>query len=147
MATTREQATAALFAKLSAVASFSMKTRRLYSPEQFAAQALSGPVLGLVTHHEVYHRPSPTQPPRRTLTVSAFVYINVSNNVNGIPDAVLNPILDAIDAALLPDNFATGNCTLGGLVFAVLINGEVIRSPGDKTGEGVAVIPIDIVFP
>jgi hypothetical protein len=149
-AATREQIMEALQSRLQGImvngsAAFSAVTRRNVSPETIASP--NNPALVLVKHHETYHRPSPAQPPRRTLTIMAIVYIDVGANVNAIPDAVLNPIQDAIDAALVPDNYQTGNCTLDGLVFSAMISGEVIAAPGDKTGKGLACIPIDIIIP
>ena len=144
--TTREAALAALQAALSLAAPFATVTRRLLAPEQMCA--VGAPGLALVVHHEAYHRPNLAQPPRRTLTASAIVYVDAGGaNPNAVPDSLLNPILDALDAALLPDNAATGLCTLGGLVFAAAIRGDVVRAPGDKTGKGVAVVPIDLVLP
>lgn len=120
-------------------------TRRLYSPETFAKPGV--PALFLITHHETYKRPNPSSPRNLVLDVSAIVYIDVSNDLNAIPDAILNPIEDQIDQALAPDSTPTGLCTLGGAVYSCIINGEVIRAPGDKTGKGLAVIPIQLVLP
>ncbi|RBP03809.1 hypothetical protein DFR50_14257 [Roseiarcus fermentans] len=145
MATTREQAIEALFATLSSAYPFGAATRRLAAPEQLATPGKPG--FGLVVHHEAYHRPNLNVPPRRTLTALAVIYVATGANPNGVPDALLNPIKDAFDAALAPDNVQTGTCTLGGLVFACGIRGDVVQAPGDKTGAGLAVIPIDIVLP
>ncbi len=143
MATTREQALAALFAKLKASYAFGASTRRLVSPETIAAPGL--PALVLVVQHEEYQQ-RPAQPPRRTIHALAILYIDTGSDPNAIPDAVLNPIQDAIDHALLPDD-PTGRCTLGGLVYSVTIAGQVIKAPGDKSGKGLAIIPIEIVIP
>ena len=153
MAVTREAAIEALFAKLSSATwgssqTFGLKTRRLIAPEQMAAPG-SAPGLALVVHHEKTSRPSPTRPPVRTVTAVAVVYIDVSGqaNVNVIPDAVLNPIKDAVEAALGVDSGQTGTCTLGGAVYAAFVSGETIQAAGDATGKGLAVIPIDIILP
>lgn len=145
MPATREQVLEALFAKLKAAYAFSAATRRNASPETLAPAG--GSALALVVHHEDYHRPSSSVPPRRTLTALAIVYVNVGTDPNAVPDAVLNPIKDAIDAALKPDDPTTGRCTLGGLVFAAYLEGEVIQAPGDKLGQGLAVMPIKLVLP
>ena len=146
MAVTREAALAALQTALSSAAAFGKVTRRLLAPEQMCA--VGAPGLALVVHHEGYHRGNLNQPPRRTLTVSAIIYVDAgASNPNAVPDSLLNPILDGLDAALQPDDFTTGFCTLGALVFAAAIRGEVIRAPGDKTGKGVAIVPIEIVLP
>ncbi len=145
MPATREQAIGALVTRLAAAASFGAVTRRLVSPETIASPG--APALAVVTHHETYHSPSPNLPPRRTLTVLAILYVDAGADPNVIPDALLNPLQDAVDAALKADDAVSGRCTLGGLVYAAQARGEVIRAPGDKTGKGLAVIPIDIVLP
>lgn len=150
MAATREQVMEALQARLSISAFGGNVTRRNQSPEQIASP--NNPGLVLVKHEEHYEVSSPMHPPRRTMVVDAIVYIDVGSNVNSIPDAVLNPIQDAIDAALLPnpaiaDEATKGRCTLGGLVQWVVIKGTIVNAPGDKTGKGLAIIPIEICLP
>jgi hypothetical protein len=144
---TREAAIEALFTTLSGAYAFGVATRRLDSPETIATPGAPG--LGLVVHSESYKRPSPNVPPARKMLVKAIIYIDASGeaNANLIPDAILNPIKDAFDAALKPDNLVTGLCTLGGVVYSAIINGEVIQAPGDKTGKGLAVMPIEILLP
>jgi hypothetical protein len=145
MSTTREQAMEALQTLLTGAYSWGAVTRRNQSPEQIASP--SNPGLVLVKHSEQYERQSPSQPPRRTMVVIAAVYIDVGTNVNAIPDAVLNPIQDAIDTALAPDDPSSNRCTLGGRVFSVMIKGTIINAPGDKIGKGIALIPIEIILP
>ena len=134
----------ALFAKLSGAYAFGVATRRLVSPETIATPG--APALVLIVHHEEYEQ-RPAQPPKRTMTVLAVLYIDTGSDPNAIPDAVLNPIQDAIDAALAPDTPGQGRCTLGGLVSSVVIKGQVVKAPGDKTGKGLAIIPIEITIP
>ena len=134
MPATREQVLEALFAKLSTAYAFSAATRRNASPETLAPAG--GSALALVVHHEDYHRPSPSAPPRRTLTALAIVYVNVGTDPNAVPDAVLNPIKDAIDAALKADNPTTGLCTLGGLVYRRLSRGRGDPGPGRQARPG-----------
>ena len=105
--TTREQAMEALQTRLQSAYSFGAVTRRLVSPETIASPG--APALVLIKHHEDYTRKGPTVPPIRTMTVMAIVYIDVGSNVNAIPDSVINPIQDAIDTALLPDDSTTGS--------------------------------------
>jgi hypothetical protein len=145
MAATREQIMEALQARLSIAAFGTNVTRRNQSPETVASPG--NPALILVKHEEQYERQSPSLPPRRTMVVDAIVYIDVGTNVNAIPDAVLNPIQDAFDTALLPDDPSSNRCTLGGLVFSVMIKGTIINAPGDKTGKGLAIVPIEIMIP
>lgn len=143
--TAREQAINALLAKLAATAEFATVGRRNRSPETIAS--VSTPALMLVEASEEYKRPSPSVPPIRTLRVSAIIYYDVGDNENAIPASVINPLLDGFDAALVPDDPISGRCTLGGLVYSVLIEGEMLKAPGDVTGKGLAVVPIAIVLP
>ena len=148
---TREAALEALLATLGAATwgspatGFGIKTRRNLAPEQMAT--VGSPGLALMVHHEEYERRALNLPPRRTITVAVAVYVCVGNDFTAIPDAVLNPIKDALDVALAPDNHASGFCTLGGAVAQCGIRGEVIQAPGDKPGYGLAIIPIDLVLP
>lgn len=146
----REAAIEALQSALSGAYAFGLVTRRLQAPEQMCS--VGSPGLALVTHHEGYHRPSPNVPPKRTMTVSALIYVDAGGaNPNAVPDSLVNPILDAFDVVFHPQtgaNFPTqGRCTLGGTVFSAAISGEVIRAPGDKTGKGVAIVPIELILP
>ena len=146
MATTREAALAALLTALSSAATFGVVTRRLLAPEQMCS--IGSPGLALVVHHEEYHRPNFAVPPKRTITASVLIYVNAgAANPNAVPDSLLNPIIDGIDTALKADNGASNLCTLGGLVYACGVRGEVIRAPGDKTGLGVAILPVEIILP
>jgi hypothetical protein len=57
---------------------------------------------------------------------------------------VLNPFIDAVDAALrtrLINNWQT----FGGLVSHVWIDGKVMKDPGDLDGDGIEVIPVKIL--
>lgn len=60
--------------------------------------------------------------------------------------SVLNPMLDAIEAALAPTG-PSGYQTLGGLIIDCRIEGEIIKVLGDEDPSGVcgAVIPIMIL--
>lgn len=75
------------------------------------------------------------------LNVSVFVYVRT---IDGIPPAtVLNPILDQIEAMLLP---AYGmKQTLGGLCDSCYIDGEIQTYEGTLGEQEVAIIPIKIL--
>jgi len=145
MAVTREAAIEALFAKLSGAYTFGVATRRPTMPSQLASSG-GGPGFALVIDREVYERKI-NMPPVRTIHAKAIIYVDVGANANAIPDAILNPIKDAFDAALAPDNRVTGLCTLGGVVYAAYIRGEVIQAPGDMTGKGLALMPVEVILP
>ncbi len=144
MSAPRETIIAALLAKLQSAATWGEIGRRNRDPNNIAAPG--SPALLLIKHHEHYEAPSLNMPARRTMNMLAVVYIDVGADENGIPDAVLNPLQDAIDAALAPD-YPGAPCTLGGLVASCRISGEVTNAPGDITGKGLAILPIDILIP
>lgn len=144
MSATRETIIAALLAKLTAAATWGEVGRRNRDPNNIATPG--APALLLLKHHEHYDAPSLNIPAKRTMNMLAVIYIDVGVDENGIPDAILNPLQDAIDAALAADT-PQGFCTLGGLVASCRISGEVTNAPGDITGKGLAILPIDILIP
>jgi hypothetical protein len=142
---TREQVMEALLKLLSGSGSFKTTGRRLRNPETIPTEQT--PALILIKEKELYVRASASLPPKRILHVSAVVYFDVGNDQTAIPDSVINPLLDGFDTSMVPDNWGKGTCTLGGLVESARIDGEVELAPGDKTGKGLAFVPIMIVMP
>lgn len=103
------------------------------------------PSLMLAEHGEEYVREGQGQPPYVTLEYMAYVYTwgkNVSN-----PITLLNPLIDAMDAALADHPVTGAPQTLGGLVAHVWIEGKIIKDPGDLDGDGLAMIPIKALIP
>lgn len=78
-----------------------------------------------------------------TLEPVLFIYTEDGSDPNSIPSVMMNNIMDAIDQALKPDD-GNGKCTLGGLVSSCRSFGEVPIAPGDLSGPGVAVNPLNI---
>jgi len=72
----------------------------------------------------------------------------------GVPDSdtpgstVLNPLIDAVEAALAPGD-KDGYQTLGGLVIDCRVEGTIIKVLGDEDPSGLcgAIIPLRIVVP
>ena len=143
--TTREQAIGALLTLLTSTSIFPKYGRRLRDTESIPAA--STPALYIKTSHEEYERPNIALPPIRHIFVEAFIYIDVSGDVNSIPDAVLDTLNDQIDVLMQPDDLRNNRLTLGGLVTSAMIKGKVERAAGDVTGKGVLIIPIEIVIP
>ena len=142
---TREQVMQALFALLQSTGSFVTVSRRNRNPEGLTPAQC--PALFLLEDAEEPKRKSLNMPPVRELTVKAIFYHDCGTDENAVPSALINAVLDALDAALLPDNLQTGFCTLGGLVFAIYISGSVTKAPGDITGKSLAIVPLRIVLP
>ena len=120
-------------------------SRRNRAPEDITPAQC--PALFVLESGDEYERPSPSLPPKRHLMVSLAIYNDVgAANLNLIPTAAINNALDALDAALKPTD-PSGLFTLGGLVSYVVIEGEARRSPGDRTGKAVAIVPLRVMLP
>jgi hypothetical protein len=142
---TREQILNALLAVLTTTGSFALVSRRDRAPEQIGPG--QSPALFLIDKGEHYERKSLNLPPIRTLRVEAIFYNDVGADLNLIPTTIVNNALDALDAAMAPDNPRTGLFTLGGLCYSCLISGEMPKVSGAKTGKGGAIVPIEIELP
>ena len=137
----RETIMQALFALVSGSASFITKSRRLqlWSSLSPAREASHLPIRAgrrLHPRKELHnHRRDERRP----------VHLHCSRHGHGVtPISMLDPLLDAVDAALAP-NIVTRRQTLGGLVSHVWIDGKIMKDPGDIDGDGIAVIPVKIL--
>lgn len=139
----REPIFAALFALLSGVPGLVTKSRRLkhwndvpseQQPALFVAQGPQQPdysVKGM--------------PPRWTLQVDVYLYAQAPEDAT--PSTVLNPLLDAVEAALEPSPAAGGaGGALGGLVHRCWISGTIETDEGTLGAQAVAIIPITIII-
>jgi hypothetical protein len=149
MACTREEVFQALFNVLttpSLPAGFKLATRRYIRPS--AVEAINTPIL------MTWEQPEKTEGGERGLRKRwwevwlIIVYYNNDQNVAGA--TILNPLIDAVEAALAPDNPVHQTLTLGGLVQAVYIDGPTVKAISDVDidhGQGGAVIPVRILVP
>jgi len=144
---TREQIMAALLARLQAAYPFTVVGRRNVSPDTIAKPGQ--PALILLKQHEFIKNASDMPDMAiRTMTVLACCYFDASGDENAVPDTIINAMTQAIDDNLRkPDNMLTRRVTLGGLCQSVKIAGQIDNAPGDQTGKGLAIIPIEIVIP
>jgi hypothetical protein len=81
---------------------------------------------------------------RVEMNVDLYIYTAPGNDSGVIPISILNPLVDAVDAALKP-SIVTRRQTLGGLVSHCYIDGKIMKDPGDIDGDGIAVIPVKIL--
>lgn len=82
--------------------------------------------------------------PKITLGATVIVYINSDDQNPGGPQ--LNNITDAIAQVMRPSPAASvQRQTLGGLCHSAKIQGKITRVPGDIDGEGMLIIPIEII--
>lgn len=143
---TRENIMIALQKQLSSLGFFNTLSRRNVNPENIGVN--DSPALFLIEHSE-HHTGRPTLPVSlRVINVWLAGYSTIGADNDAIPASGINAILDAIETALAPDpGGGTGRCTLGGLVYAVEIDGEIIRALGDLTGQSAVFVPVKITRP
>ena len=86
---------------------------------------------------------------QRQLDLKLFIYIASSDDKPGAPQ--ISAILDAIDQALAPNNvpgsLSAGRQSLGGTCENCRITGEITTDPGDMDGDGLIIVPIQIILP
>lgn len=134
----REPIYAALFARLANAAPFATKSRRLrhwndvskdQQPAMFMAQRneLAQTQRGLDTEW--------------LLNIDVYVYARTDGKLD--PGPIINPLIDAIESALAP-NQAENAQTLGGLVHWCRIEGAIETDEGTLGDQSVAIIPITI---
>jgi hypothetical protein len=138
----REAIMQALFALVSGSASFVTASRRLQLWDSL--QAGDKPAIFQYERGCEYKGAERHLPPTVTITVELYIYTAPGTDSGVIPSSLLNPLIDAVDAALAPSK-VTGKQTLGGLVSHCWIDGKVMQDPGDLDGDGIAVIPIKIL--
>lgn len=142
----REQIANKLFALLSKSATFKTMSRRNRDPE--GLDPSETPALFLVENEDKWDRSSGFNIPAiRAMNLVAIIYTDCGPDQNAIPSSFINDTLDAIEAAMVPDDQQTGAFTLGGLVQSCDIDGLSQRASGDVTGKALAVVPIRILIP
>jgi len=139
---TREPIYAALYAKLSAAAGFVTTSRKLkhWSDTPPADQ----PALFLSQRHETTVPMPPGMPYRYVFHVDVYLYAYTGASPDVAPATILNPLHDAVHAALAP-NAVTGKQNLGGLVEHCWIEGDTATDEGTLGSQGVFIIPISIL--
>ena len=135
---TREPVYAALFALLSGAASFATASRRLrhWSDVGPAEQ----PALFVVQKSETAERKA-SLPAKWRASVDVYMYAHAPDDETA-PATVLNPLLDAIEAALAPVGAVQ---TLGGLAAHAWIAGKIETDEGVLGGQAVAIVPVEIL--
>lgn len=92
-----------------------------------------------------------SMPYKSVLQANWVVYQCMGKDPNAIPTVENNCILNGIRAALAPKptdyGFADKRNTLGGLVYHCFISGRVFKDPGNLDGQGMMVVPINLLVP
>jgi hypothetical protein len=76
-------------------------------------------------------------------SVDLYLYAQAPDELTS-PATVLNPLLDAVEAALAPDPVGHVQ-TLGGLVSHCWIAGRIQTDEGVLGGQAVAIVPVEIL--
>lgn len=144
MNATREQIATALFNLVKTATGVQNASRRwkIWSDVAPADQ----PALFLVQGKEMPHTTVNGQPPRWLLRFEVVLYVNVGegNDADITPDAVINPLVDAVEAALKPPRPGE-NQTLQGLVIHCRIDGQIEGDGGVLGPQAVRVIPVEVL--
>ncbi len=137
----REPIYAALFQLLSAVPGVVTASRILRHWSDVPAD--SQPALFQVQKSEEADWRGMGLPTKWVCSVEIYLYARTSDKDAQTPSQVLNPIIDAIEAAMKP---APGQeQTLGGLVSHCRIQGKVETDEGVLGDQGVVIVPITLV--
>ena len=82
-------------------------------------------------------------PAEHLLFVDLGFYARLPEDKSIAPGSILNPLIDALQAALAPDPDEEEQ-TLGGLVTYCRINGKIEKNEGLLDGQAGVVIPVEI---
>ena len=136
----REPIYAALFALVQSAASFVTVSRRLRHWSDVAAA--EQPALFQIQKSEAAEERRPL-PAKWRASVDLYLYAHAPDELT--PSAtVINPLLDAVEAALAPDPVSHVQ-TLGGLVQHCWIAGRIQTDEGVLGGQSVAIVPVEIL--
>jgi hypothetical protein len=139
---TREPIYEALFALLSAIPGLVTTSRRLQHWSK--VEPASQPALFQAEGPE-NQVPRKGFPAKVTLRCDVYLYVNTGNDMSVVPGPIINPLMDAIEAALAP-NPATGFQTLGGTVSHCWIEGEITTDEGVLGPQAIKIIPVFILI-
>ena len=136
----REPVYAALFALVQNAAPFVTASRRLRHWSDVAAA--EQPALFAIQKSETAEERRPL-PVKWRARVDLYLYAQAPDELTP-PATVMNPLLDAVEAALAPDP-ASHVQSLGGLVQHCWIAGRIETDEGVLGGQAVAIVPIEIL--
>jgi hypothetical protein len=136
----REPIYTALFALVAGAASFVTIGRRLRHWSDVGAA--EQPALFMTQKSENAEERQPL-PVKWRASVDLYLYAQAPDELTS-PATVLNPLLDAVEAALAPDPVGHVQ-TLGGLVSHCWIAGRIQTDEGVLGGQAVAIVPVEIL--
>ena len=136
----REPIYAALFALVASAASFVTIGRRLRHWSDVGAAEQPALFMTQKSENAEERRPLPV---KWRASVDLYLYAQAPDELTS-PATVLNPLLDAVEAALAPDPVGHVQ-TLGGLVSHCWIAGRIQTDEGVLGGQAVAIIPVEVL--
>ncbi|HLY44486.1 MAG TPA: hypothetical protein VKQ73_02810 [Stellaceae bacterium] len=139
----REPIYAALFAQAAGAAGFATAARRLRHWSEVAPA--EQPALFMRQKGEIATVPTLGAPTVWRLAVDFYLYAHSSDPYTA-PAIFLNPLLDAVEAALAP-LAATGVQDLGlpAMVQHAYIAGRIVTDEGVLRDQAVAIVPVEIL--
>jgi hypothetical protein len=138
----REAVHAALFARVAQATGVVTASRRLTHWSEMAP-AQQPALFQVQKGEEIAARHG--LPLRRKLSFHIYLYA-ASGDPAVAPSSLLNPLLDALEAALAPDPGQPVQ-NLGGLAEHVWIAGSVETDEGTLGDQAVAIVPVEILLP
>lgn len=108
-----------------------------------AAAEQDMPALYLVELNEQHPYRGATGAATIEMNCEAWIYTKAGADENTIPAAMLNVLIDGIEAALTSRTHFRNNLGLNGVLYA-RIEGELQKDPGDSTALAMAVVPLKI---
>lgn len=143
----RETIYGALFTQLKTAAGFKVVSRRVRLWDQLKSD--ERPALIMIEPRENYVQNATGQPQEATLHVNLLLIADVQQNretESMPPISIINPLIDAVEAALAPSP-VTWAQTLGGIVSHAWIEGEIMKDSGDLDGTAIALMSVRILVP
>lgn len=137
----REAISSALFARVSAVPGLVTTSRTLKHWNDVPAELQ--PALFQAQRDQQISRVRGA-PPVRRIPFDLYLYVRAVDDTP--PSTLLNAFLDAIEAALAPDNDMTGRNTLGGLVHDCIVDGTIETDEGTLGQQAVAIVPVLVLI-
>jgi hypothetical protein len=138
----REPIFKALFALVQALPGFVTVSRRARLAKDVAADEQPA-LFQEESPGEVVKYQSDVMPPKFYLYADLGIYARIPEDLSTVPGSILNPLLDAVCAALAPGP-SQERQTLGGLVYNCRIDGKILKEEGLLDGQAAAVIPVEI---
>jgi len=139
----REAIYSGLFNRLKAIPGIRTTSRRLKHWSD--VDASQQPAIFLAQGRETATPGDPARGVPTKWTLSTDIYVYARTDGDQVPGTVMNPLLDAIEAVLQPDNAMQRTQSLGGLVERCWIEGDIETDEGTLGDQAVAIVPIRIL--